>query len=126
MNTTWFYKENEYTNETDVNQAVLDFKSRLDNNPTDWAVVQRLTGDAENGWVIPQEELTDAEINNLDEAHYYSVSSVIGGGSEVGLTAAEVTAKVVEYRSEFAEFYRADVIIKTYAPTNVDMSVYLG
>lgn len=125
MSTTWFYKQNEYTNETDVNQAVLDFKSRLDNNPTDWAVVQRLTGDAENGWVIPQEELTDAEINNLDEAHHYSVSSVIGGGSEVGLTATEATAKIVEYRSEFAEFFNANVIIKAYAPTNVDMSYYL-
>lgn len=125
MSTKWFYKDTEYTSEPDVNQAVLDFKSRLDNNPTDWVVVQRLTGDAESGWVVPMEELTDAGINNLDEAHYYSVSSVIGGGSEVGLTAAEVTAKVVEYRSEFAEFFNANVIIKTYAPTNVDMSVYL-
>ena len=124
MSTTWFYKDTEYTSEADVNQAVLDFKSRLDNNPTDWVTVRQLTGDAVNGWVVPTDELTDAEINALDQAQHYSVSSVVDGGSEVGLTATETTAKVAEYRSGFAEFYRANTIVKAYAPTNVDMSGY--
>lgn len=124
MSTTWFYKGNQHTSEADVNQAVLDFKNRLDNNPTDWVVVRQLTGDAESGWVIPVEELTDAEINALDQAHHYSVSSVVEGGSEVGLTATEATAKVAEYRLGFANYYGANVITKTYAPTNEDMSVY--
>lgn len=125
MNTTWFYKDNEYTSEADANQAVLDFKNRLDNNPTDWAVVKQLTGDAESGWGVPQEGLTDAEINALDETQHYSISSVVGGGSEVGLTATEITAKVAEYRTEYAQFFRADVIVCTYSTTNIDMSGYV-
>jgi hypothetical protein len=126
MSTTWFYKDTEYTSEDNVNQAVLDFKNRLDNNPTDWVVVRQLTGDAESGWVIPVEKLTDTEINNLDGAHYYSVSSVIGGGSEVGLTATEAAAKVAEYRSEFANNWRVNTITKVqgYSPSNADMSAY--
>ena len=125
MSTTWFYKDNEYTSEADVNQAVLDFKNRLDNNPTDWAVVKQLTGDAESGWGVPQEGLTDAEINALDETQHYSISSVVGGGSEVGLTAAEITAKVAEYRTEYAQFCQANTVVNTYSPTNIDMSGYV-
>lgn len=124
MNTTWLYKQIEYNTEAALNQAVLDFKSRLDNNPTDWVTVRQLTGDSVNGWVVPTDELTDAGINALDAAHHYSVSSVVGGGSEVGLTSTETTAKVAEYRLEFAEFHGANTVVKVYAPTNVDMSGY--
>lgn len=125
MSTTWFYNDNEYTSEADVNQAVLDFKNRLDNNPTDWAVVKQLTGDAESGWGVPQEGLTDAEINSLDETQHYSISSVVGGGSEVGLTAAEITAKVAEYRTEYAQYCRANTVSMEYAPNIIDMSGYV-
>jgi hypothetical protein len=125
MSIKWFYKDTEYTSEADVNQAVLDFKNRLDNNPTDWVVVRQLTGDAESGWVVPVEKLTDTEINNLDETSHYSVSSKVGSGSDVGLTAAETTAKVAEYRTEYAQYCRANTISTEYAPTTVDMSAYL-
>ena len=122
---TWHYNNLPYATESEVNQAVVEMKSRLDNNPTDWAVVKQLTGDAESGWGVPQEGITDAEINALDETQHYSISSVIGGGSEVGLTATETTAKVAEYRTEYAQFFRVDVIGCTYNPTHEDMSGYV-
>tara|TARA_R110000823_G_C15877315_1_gene494698 strand:+ start:903 stop:1280 length:378 start_codon:yes stop_codon:yes gene_type:complete len=122
---TWHYNNLPYATESEVNQAVVEMKGRLDNNPTDWAVVKQLTGDAESGWGVPQEGITDAEINALDETQHYSISSVIGGGSEVGLTATETTAKVAEYRTEYAQFFRVDVIGCTYNPTHEDMSGYV-
>ena len=125
MTNKWQYKGDEYSTEAEVNQAVADTKVRLDNNPTDWVVVKQLTGDAASGWVVPLEGLIDAEINALDEGHYYSISSIVEGGSEVGLTATETTAKVAEYRTEYAQFYQVNTIVTTYSPTNINMSGYL-
>tara|TARA_R110002126_G_scaffold137460_1_gene281922 strand:+ start:117 stop:497 length:381 start_codon:yes stop_codon:yes gene_type:complete len=125
MSNTYLYKTEQYGSETDVDQAVMDFKLRLDNNPTDWATVKQLGGDAESGWIVPTESLTDAEINSLGVGQYYSISSVVGGGSELGLTATETTAKVAEYLTEYARYYGANTIIRHYAPTNVDMSGYV-
>ena len=125
MTNTWQYKGDEYSTEAEVNQAVADTKVRLDNNPTDWVVVKQLTGDAASGWVVPQDELTDAEINALDATQHYSISSVVEGGSEVGLTATETTAKVAEYRTEYSQFCQVNTIVDTYNPTNIDMSGYV-
>tara|TARA_R110000764_G_scaffold232939_1_gene325596 strand:+ start:353 stop:730 length:378 start_codon:yes stop_codon:yes gene_type:complete len=125
MTSKWFYKNEEYTTKAEVDQAVVDFKFRLDNNPTDWSVVKQLTGDAVSGWVVPEDELSDVEINALDAQQHYSISSTVGGDSQVGLTATEITAKVAEYRTEYARVCQADLIVNTYNPTNVDMSGYI-
>jgi hypothetical protein len=125
MSTKWFYKNKTYETEAEVNQAVLDFKDRLDNSPTDWCIVKELTGSVEDGWVIPTTGLTDAQINTLDESKNYSIASIISGGNETGLPASQAAEKVAEYRTEYAQYMTANMINKVYAPENVDMSAYI-
>jgi hypothetical protein len=110
-------------------------KARLDNNPTDWVIVKRLSGSVDSGWLVPVDALTDSEINNLDEGEFYSVSSVLGSDSDLGLTSSEATAKVAEHRDYYADYMQVNAIFKiemsegvpnitTRAPTNADMSGY--
>lgn len=126
MSTKWFYNTAEYTTEAEANQAVLSFKDRLDNNPTDWVVVKELSGNAGDGWVVSATTLTDSEINSLDDTKYYSVSAVISGDSDVGLSASEATAKIAEHRTAYADYRWANTISKVqqYSPSNADMSGY--
>jgi hypothetical protein len=121
----YLYIGQQYETQSEVEAAVTAFKSRLDNNPTDWVDVQLLGGSEADGWVVPVEKLTDAEINSVSASSHYSVSSIVGGGSYVGLTGPEVTAKVAELRTEYANYKGANVITETYAPTNEDMSGYV-
>tara|TARA_R110002050_G_scaffold63602_2_gene138943 strand:- start:560 stop:973 length:414 start_codon:yes stop_codon:yes gene_type:complete len=137
MSTKWYYCKETFSTQEDVNQKVLDVKQRLDNNPTDWAIVKQLDGSDESGWVVPRAVLTDAEINNLNANNYYSCSSVVGSDTQIGISSAKTQAKVVEYRKEFCDYYQVNtvaqftevdgVITETteYAPTNADMSGYV-
>jgi hypothetical protein len=138
MSTNWYYCAETFSTQVDANQKVLDVKQRLDNNPTDWAIVKQLDGSAESGWVVPATILTDAEVNNLNANYYYSISSVVGSGTFIGLSSAETQAKVLEYRKGYCDYYQVNnikeftevdgVITETteYAPTNVDMSSYMA
>tara|TARA_R110000765_G_scaffold352155_1_gene442059 strand:+ start:103 stop:483 length:381 start_codon:yes stop_codon:yes gene_type:complete len=125
MATKWYYNNTAYNTEAEVNQAVVDMKTRLDNNPSYWAIVKALTGSQEAGWLVPTESLTDAEINDLDQSGHYSISSVFGGGTEIGLPASDIPAKVAEYRVDCAQALRVDSITSRYNPTNEDMSGYM-
>ena len=137
MSTRWYYCTETFSTQEDVNQKVLDVKQRLDNNPTDWAIVKQLGGNSESGWIVPVTELTDAEINNINANHYYSISSIVGSDNFIGLSSVEIQAKVPEYRKEYCDYYRVNtvtqltevdgVITETteYAPTNADMSGYV-
>lgn len=133
MATIWQYCGTDYETEALANAAVLNTKSRLDNNPTDWVVVKELSGSAATGWLIPVDTLTDSEIDNLDTTKFYSVASVKHPDMDFGLTSSEVTAKVAQHRASYAVFLRVNVIVKIedtvlteYAPTNVDMSGYVS
>ena len=128
MTYTWIYALERYDTETLVNAAVLDMKARLDNNPTDWVIVKELTGNASDGWVVPPETLTDSEINNLNATSHYNVSAIISGNSDVGLTAAEATAKINEHRVVYAQHMEVNNVLKlqAYAPSNIDMSGYVA
>jgi hypothetical protein len=120
----YVYANQSYDTQAEVEAAVTAFKTRLDNNPTDWVRVKLLGGNAEDGWVVPTETLNDAEINSLDANSYYSVSDVHGGTNETGLTGTEATAKVAEFRTTYARWKKANTITETYPPTNEDMSSY--
>lgn len=136
MATIWQYCGDEYETEALVNAAVLNTKSRLDNNPTDWAIVKEISGSVATGWLVPVHTLTDSEINNIDTTKVYSVSSVKHSDMDFGLTSSEATAKVAEHRASYAAYLRVNLIIKydtvdpseptEYAPTNVDMSGYVS
>ena len=119
------YAYESYNTKAEVEAAVVALKARLDNNPTDWVEVSLLSGSEEDGWIIPVEHLTDEEINSLDPSSYYSVSEIHGSNSFVGLTGTETTAKIAEFRRNYARFKMANIITETYNPTNEDMSGYV-
>lgn len=122
---TYSYNQQQYETLEQVNSAVLALKIRLDNNPTDWCVVKVLSGNAEDGWVVPSETLSDAEIGNLSEDNHYSVSSIYDGTSYIGINGIEATQKVREMRTQYATGLRANTIIREYSPTETDMSGYV-
>lgn len=125
MAQTWYYTGNKYTSESDVNAAVTAFKSRLDNNPTDWVVVKEVTSDGSGGWVVPSDTLTDEQINNMSPDSYYNVNAVHSGTTYTGITGTEATTRVQELRTEYAGWMDADIIRSEYAPTSEDMSGYV-
>jgi hypothetical protein len=125
MSTKWIYCQTQYDTKAEADAAVLAQKSRLDNNPADWVVVKKLTGNASDGWVLPPQTLTDSEINNLDETEHYSVASIVGGENCLGLTASEVTAKVAELRTEFAQHIMVDTIFTRSTTDQADMAPYV-
>ena len=127
MANKWFYNQNFFDSEAEVNAAVVSLKSRLDNNPTDWVVVKEVTSNGQGGWTVNPTPLTDDQINNLDVEKHYNVTSVHHGHTATTLSSTDATNKVLEYRTLYAQWILANSITKTtdYAPTNVDMSGYI-
>jgi len=123
----WFYNQNSFDSEAEVNAAVVSLKSRLDNNPTDWVVVKEVTSNGQGGWIVNPTPLTDSQINNLDNTKHYNVTSINDGYTATGLSGSEATSKVLEYRTLYAQWILANTItkIQEYAPTNEDMSGYV-
>jgi len=126
MATKWYYNSVAYNTEAEANVAVTNIKARLDNNPTDWVIVKQVTYNSEEGgWVVPSETLTDEEINNLSEDNNYNVNSIYSGTTYTGITGANAILKITELRTEYARRINANTIMKHYAPTNEDMSIYV-
>tara|TARA_R110002153_G_scaffold198886_1_gene352327 strand:+ start:72 stop:425 length:354 start_codon:yes stop_codon:yes gene_type:complete len=116
---------NEYTTQASLDAAVTAQKDRLDTNPTDWVRVKEATGNDTDGWVLSPTLLTDAEINNLDAAKYYSVSAIATGDNALGLTPSETEAKVLDHRTLYAQHIGANTVYAVDAPTSEDMSGYV-
>ena len=127
MATEWHYALQSYSSEADANAAVTAMKSKLDNEPTVWCEVKLLSGNANDGWVVPSEKLTDSEINNLDANSFYNVSAIISGTTYTAISGTEAATRVNELRTEYAQNRNVNKIIKIepYAPTNQDMSGYV-
>lgn len=121
----YIYNSQICSTQAELESAVTAFKSRLDNNPSDWVQVSLLSGSEADGWVVPETPLTDAEINSMDANNYYSVSDLMSGNSFLGLTGTEATAKIAELRTQYAQAHSANTVYETYAPTNEDMSGYV-
>ena len=126
MSVSYFYNRQSYATEQEVNAAVTELKTRLENNPTDWVIVKEVTGSAEDGWTVNPTKLTDEEILNLDPTKHYNVSSVISGDTHIGLDGTEATAKVYEIRTIYATYIEANTIYHGYPPTSEDMSGYVS
>lgn len=122
---TFRYKGKNYSTEAEAQQAVVDFKNALDNQPSTYCTVRRLGGNAEDGWVVPPEQLTDEEILSVSDG-WYSIHSSLHGPQLMPLTAAEVLEKVQEYKTQEARLFLADKIIYTAEySTDEDMSGYV-
>lgn len=123
---TFRYAATDYSTESEAQQAVVDFKNRLDNQPSTYCTVRRLGGNAEDGWVIPVEQLSDQEILSVSEG-WYSIHSSLHGQQDMPLNATEVLEKVQEYKTLEATFYHADKIYYTAEyTTDEDMSGYVN
>lgn len=122
---TFRYASSEYSTEADAQEAVVAFKGRLDNQPSTYCTVRRLGGNAEDGWEVPVEQLTDEEILSISDG-WYSIHSSLHGQHHMPITAAEVLAKVQEYKRLEATFFHADKIFYTAEyTTDEDMSGYV-
>lgn len=123
----WLYALEAYSSEAEVNAAVTAMKSKLDNEPTVWCEVKLLSGNANDGWIVPSEKLTNAQINNLDANSFYNVSAVFSGTTYTGISGTEAATRVNEIRTEYAQNLGVNTITKVdpYAPTNEDMSGYV-
>ena len=112
MTIQYCYANTFYDTESDAQDSVIDFKARLDNNPTDWMTVKEIIGSQESGWQMNPTTLTDEQINNLDDTKVYMAYSPVTGENYMPLTASEVTVKVTEFRRAYANWIEADKIIK--------------
>ena len=121
------YNRQSYDTVTEVEAAVTALKARLDNNPTDWCTAKLLSGNAEDGWVVPSETLSDSDILNPVADSHYNLSSIPDGTTYTAITGTELTQRVNEMRTSYANWIQANTITKidTYAPTNEDMSGYV-
>lgn len=123
----WIYAGERYDSEEACYAAVTQMKNNLDNAPTNWCIVAELSGSAEDGWVVPADNMTDAEINAISDSStaYYKVDSIIDGDVNLGITATEAKTKIAEMRTRFANWNTVDLIIVEQDVTHEDMSVYL-
>lgn len=123
--TTWYYAGNSYEDQAALEAAVRQMKSNLDSAPTTWCIVTSISGSEEDGWEIPDINLTDAEINAITETGTYQIASIVDGDIFIGLTAPDTVAKVAEMRARYAEFMAVNNYTTVNTATNEDMSGYL-
>ena len=123
--TYYIYAGTKYNTEAEVNAAVVAMKDVLDNNPSAYAQIKLLSGSATDGWSIPAQALTDAEIAAISGDGFYSAYSEFSGETHLGLTAAEAIAKVQEYKIKYGQYHSVNTLHIVTIPTNVDMSGYV-
>jgi len=126
MQEEYGYGGNVYATQAEVDQAVIDLKNELDNQPTVYCRIKRVTGSEEDGWTVPEELLTDQEILSATDG-FYSASSRYASENHMGLTASEMLSKVAEYKILHGQHKLANTVLyyRKTAPTNEDMSGYV-
>lgn len=124
--TTWIYNFAAYDSESNANDAVTALKNQLDNQPTAYVEVKLLSGNADDGWIVPSQKLTDEEINaGLSVDNHYNVSAVYEGISHVGLNGTLAEEKIALIKRLYAQRCRANVMTVESAPSIHDMSGYV-
>lgn len=127
MSTKFYYNNKEFLSIEDAEAEVVVVYNKLENNPTEWCIVKEITGNANDGWNIPAETMTDTQILNLNPSKTYSITSTISGDNHVGLNAGDTTTKISEFRTLFAQYIKANEILKReiITPSSHDMSGYI-
>jgi hypothetical protein len=124
MPSYWIYGRAQYDTQAEAEAAVTELKNKLDNCPTNWAVVKEATPDGNGGYTLGS-PLTDDQVNNLDGNTLYNVWSIRTGENLIAVDAATVTSKIAEWRVNWAQIMEANQIFQTWEPTNEDMSGYV-
>lgn len=96
MATIYIFANNTYATLEEARAAAATKIAELDSNPTGYARVKLLSGSEADGWEIPVEDLSDAEIIALapDDGNYYGVYSVYEGDMQVGITSAAAIEEI--------------------------------
>jgi hypothetical protein len=105
------YANVNYETREEADAAVLVVKDILDNKPTTWCMVKRITpvGDGKS-YLVPADGLSDAEILSLDSDGVYKVSSEFFGDVYENLTATEANAAILTERTRWAQVRRVNEI----------------
>lgn len=123
MSVKYMYQNTEYATESEAQSAVVNTKLRLENNPTDWCVVKEIQSGSNGSWIVIPNELTDAQINDLDASKSYLIYSIHGSEHCMPLTSVGVEAKVAQYRTEYARWASVDKIIKFEVTDDDDLKI---
>ena len=147
------YAHEEFVTMDAVNVKVLDVKDKLDNKPTTFCTVKRLTPLDGGKYQVPSEGLSDADIMSLDSDGFFKVSSELFGTNYDTLTAEEANSAVQTEKLQWAQAKAVNTICPGrlvrqseddpssplygvnfdifeevgdyFAPSNVDMSGYV-
>jgi len=122
----YIYKNTHYNTIDEVNAAVTATKDILDNQPIEYCEIKQLTGSVEDGWIIPDTPMTNAEVLAITNDGHYSAYSQFSGQTYIGLTAAETLEKLEEFKIMYGNNYQVNTISTISAPENEDMSVYVS
>ncbi len=146
----YIYAHKAYETVTKVQEAVTAFKTRLDNNPTDWCGVKPLIDSQvisipeDNSEPIETAEdtivkststniqsvrtyqygdaLSDEEINALggESEKYYNVFAVHDGSNFTHISEVEVVEKVLQMRTSYAKWRQVDKYYDTQVSEGED------
>lgn len=126
MAVEYFYRGISLESEAAAQSAVTAFKTRLDNNPTDWVNVKGITANPDGSYVMNPTLLTDSEINNPDTDKTYCLNCTTSGEVSMPLTSTELTAKVLECRVRYAVHAVANKIIKYDIDSDGETSIEIN
>jgi hypothetical protein len=127
MAKTYVFAQTTYNTLADAQAAAASKKDEFERNPTQYARVKLLGGNETDGWQVPAEDLTDAEINALqsDDGNYYGVYSPFDGQMSVGLTSNETLTELARLKKLMGTLLGATkIVVQEEIETDIDMSDY--
>lgn len=127
MAKTYVFAQTTYNTLADAQAAAVSKKDEFEKNPTQYARVKLLGGNETDGWQVPVEDLTDAEINALqpDDGNYYGVYSPFDGQMNVGLTSNEALTELARLKKLMGTLLGATkIVVQEEVETDIDMSEY--
>lgn len=110
MSIKYLYRNTPYDTEAEAQSKLSEMKIRLDNNPTDWCVVKYIEDLGDGAFTVFPVRLTDSEILNPDSTKTYTFWSTWTGENFFPLTSAELSEKVLKYRSVYVAAEQLAVI----------------
>ena len=137
----YVYANEIYNSITDLENAVVNMKAKLDNEPCEWCSVRSvnssMNGDTEV-WVTGN-LLDNDQLNNLpDDDSRYMISSIIKGSNDLGISREDLLSRINEYRVFYSNYhivnkyftYEFDEELQelqqnTFDVTNENMNIYM-
>lgn len=128
MTKKYLYAQTFYDSLAEANAAAAAKKNALENEPTEYVTVKLLGGNADDGWVVPVEDLTDAEILAIQDGdgNHYGLYSRFEGDMQTGITSTQVNTEITRLKQKFAQLLNATKIsvVEDIDP-DIDMSSYV-